>query len=530
MLHIKTTSGLWERFCDQIISFLKADIIEMLIEGEQVHGFRSPDTPALWIRDHSDMLRGGKYFEPDVQSAVNCFGRTQSSSGRIFDYVTIFPEKKPGERENWEKWVRVPVEADVEYRFVKAAFLAWQATGDHEWIKRLLPNLDRALQYLMTPPWRWDQQHQLIKRPYTIDTWDFDYTAGRAAWLNFQITDQTYWGIFHGDNSGFYESAQLLSKLHNLAGNHNTAERWGEIAASLRERANETLFNGRFYTHFFKLTPVTINGVNESEQLSLSTPMAVNRGLASHEMAVAIINEYQRRHQTANAFAPWFGIDPAFPDAIFGDDKLVAGAYINGGIFPLCGGELARAAFNHGFERYGYETLEQYRKMITETGATYLWYFPDGTPSTLETSTSPEATPTDGWGSSAMLYAFVEGLCGIEDLEHSYQHVRCSPRWLVAGEDETEVKVGYAASGATFGYRYKHNRSASMLRLHFTVQQAKIDLHALLPEKSRAVAVRWNDRPVPFENRKVENSSYVEAGGLVANHAEVEIQYSNRAE
>ncbi|MGH7491937.1 MAG: hypothetical protein ACREOO_06035 [bacterium] len=525
MLHVKTASGLWEKFCAQILNFLKADIIEMPIAGKQVRGFRSPDTPALWIRDHSDTLRGGKYFEPDVRSAVNCFAHTQSYQGRIFDYVTIFPEKKPGERENWEKWVRVPVEADVEYRFVKAAYLAWQATGDHEWISKLLPFLDRALQYMMTPPWRWDQQHQLVKRPYTIDTWDFDYTAGRTEWLNFQITEQTYWGIFHGDNSGFYEAAQMLATLHGLAGNHSNAERWREIAAGVRTRANAKLFNGRFYTHFYKLSPVTISGVDEDEQLSMSNPMAINRGLATHEIAVSILNEYQRRHQTSKAFVPWFGIDPAFPDGVFGDEKLVAGAYINGGIFPLCGGELARAAFDHGCERYGYETLERYRQMIAGSNETYLWYFPDGTPSSIETSTSPDAMPTDGWGSSAMLYAFVEGLCGLEDLEHSYQHVRCSPRWLVAGEDEVEVHVQYAASGAGFGYRYQHDRAVQLLRLHFEAPQTKVDLHALLPEKSQARAVRWNGKSVPFENHKIENSSYVDSTGRVAKRAEVEIQY-----
>ena len=125
LLHVETTSGHWTPFCRQILDFLQADTLDLMIDGTSVRGFRSPDTPALWIRDHSDILRGGKYIEPDVQSAVACFAGAQAASGRLFDYVTTFPEKKPCERENWEKWVRVPVEADVEYRFVKAAYLAW---------------------------------------------------------------------------------------------------------------------------------------------------------------------------------------------------------------------------------------------------------------------------------------------------------------------------------------------------------------------------------------------------------------------
>ncbi|HDL18946.1 MAG TPA: hypothetical protein ENH29_07815, partial [Bacteroidetes bacterium] len=362
MIDIKTSSGKWEKFTAQIEQFLAADTIELTVEGEKVHGYRSPDSPALWIRDHSDILRGGKYFAQDMKSAVEVFAQTQAANGRIFDFIITTPEKK--EAENWEKWVRVQVEADVEYRFVKAAFTAWQAAGDDEWLAGLLPNLEKALAYSMAHPWRWDEQYGLIKRPYTIDTWDFDYTAGRTKWLNFRITPDTFWGIFHGDNSGFYEAANLLAVMFRSVGESVRADYWSCVAEELRRRANQLLFNGRFYTHFYKLTPVKIDGVDEAEQLSLSTPMAINRGMATHEMAVAILQEYRQRKKNSSAFAEWFGIDPPFPDGIFGDEKLSGGAYINGGIFPLTGGELSRAAFEHGFEEYGLQTLEQYRTMI----------------------------------------------------------------------------------------------------------------------------------------------------------------------
>ena len=527
MLEVKTFSGVWENFCAQILAFLQANSIELMIDGDRVRGFRSPDSPALWIRDHSDMLRGGKYIEPDIQSAINCFASMQATNGRIFDHVCTNPGKNSGDRENWEKWVRVPVETDVEYRFVKAAYLAWQASGDRDWLKTLLPALDRALNYTQTHALRWDRQHNLVKRPYTIDTWDFDYTAGRADWLNFQITTDTFWGIFHGDNSGFYEAALLLAKMYTSAGNDQGASRWQETALGVRKRCNDLLFNGRFYVHFHKLTPVTIDGVDEKEQLSLSTPMAINRGLATHEMAVAILKEYQRRKRTTGAFAEWFGIDPPFPDGIFGDDKLTGGAYINGGIFPLVGGELSRAAFEHGFEQYGYQTLEQYRRMIADQGATYLWYFPNGDPSSEETSTSPEAMPTDGWGSSAMLYAFVEGLAGIEDLEHAFHKVRCSPRWISASEEEASVKVGYEASQATFGYQFYHLKGDSKIKLVLECENSHVTLNLLLPADCECTSLTWNGDNVKFEMKKVEDSPYVVTENNVLKRAEVEVSYAS---
>ncbi|MFQ5639295.1 MAG: hypothetical protein ACE5IR_15030 [bacterium] len=366
-----------------------------------------------------------------------------------------------------------------------------------------------------------------MKRPYTIDTWDFDYTAGQADWLNFQITDDTFWGLSHGDNSGVYEAARLLSQMFEIVGSEEEAEHWRETALGIQTRANDLLFNGRFYTHFYKLTPVTIQGCDEAEQLSLSNPMAINRGLATHDIAVAILREYQHRRENTNAFAEWFGIDPPFPDGIFGDEKLVGGAYINGGIFPLVGGELARAAFEHGFEEYGLQTLEQYRNLIAESNATYLWYFPDRTPCSKETSTSPEVSSTDGWGASAMLYAFVEGLCGIEDLGYSFKYVRCSPRWAVTEEAEAQVQVGYAASGASFGYEFRHVQEKAVITISFSQVRCNLDLHILLPPGCRASAARWNGETVPFQTSVVEQSCYIDITGVVAGRCEVEIEYEH---
>ena len=526
MLHVKTSSGELDIFCDQILGFLQKDIIELMVDGDRVRGFRSPDSPSLWIRDHSDMLRGGKYIETDIISAIDCFAKMQSKNGRIFDYVMTNPYRNSGERENWEKWVRVPVEADVEYRFVKAAYIAWQATGDEEWLINNLPALERALQYTYTHPTRWEPQYNLVKRPYTIDTWDFDYTAGRSEWLNFQITENTFWGIFHGDNSGFYEAALLLAKMYAIVGQDNHASRWQKIAVDLRERCNDLLFNGRFYAHFHKLKSVNIADVNEQEQLSLSNPMAINRGLATPKIAIAILEEYQRRKKNTPAFAEWFGIDPPFPDGIFGDEKLVGGAYINGGIFPLVGGELSRAAFEHGFEHYGYQVLQQYRKMIAETGETYLWYFPSGEPASEEKSTSPEASPTDGWGSSAMLYAFVEGLAGIEDLEHSFRKVRCSPRWIITNEENVKIKVEYSASNAWFGYQYTHHKENSIIKLVLEGKDSDVLLNLLLPLDSECTSLTWNGVNMEFEMKHVQNSPYVMTQNKVGKKAEVEISYA----
>jgi len=442
----------------------------------------------------------------------------------VFDYVTTFPEKPPCERENWTKYVRVPVEADVEYRFVKAAYLAWQASGDDEWMTVLLPGLERAMRYILTHPWYWDSVRGLVKRPYTIDTWDFAYTAGRHEWLQFQITDDTYWGYMHGDLSGYFEAFVLMSALHARFGDERIARYWERRAADLRAAMNETCWNGRFYTHFVKITPVTIDGVDEAAQLSLSNPMAINRGAADHGQAVSILREYQRRGAEGRVFAEWFSIDPPFPDGIFGDERLVRGAYVNGGIMPLVGGELARAAFEHGFEAYGAGILRKYHAMISAKDEAYLWYFPDGRPSSVETSTSPEAQPTDGWGSSAMAWALIEGLAGVVDCGRTLDAVRLSPRWAAAGVDEADVSVGYAASGASLEYRYQ--RRQDRITLEVTAAGSQVQWHVLLPEGRRAAQARCDGREVEVRTVTVERSPYADGACGIQGRARIEIDFT----
>jgi hypothetical protein len=520
---INTGDARIDALMPRIRGYLEHDVTEYNMFGRKVRGYRTPDAPSLWIRDYSDMMRAFKYWERDMKSIVDHFAETQTAGGWIFDYFTMTPEKIPCERENWAKYVRVPVEADVEYRFIKAIYLAWQATGDDTWMKSLLPHMEKALHYVLTDEWRWDKKTKLVKRGLSVDTWDFDYTAGRHHWLNFQLNEHTFWGIMHGDNSGYYESFVQMSRFYEHLKNRKRAQYWRKFAAAFRARANRICFNGRFYTHHVHLVPVTIEGVNENEQLSLSNPMDINRGMATHEMAVAIIKEYRKRAESTNAFAEWFSIDPPFPDGIYGDAKIVKGAYCNGGIMPLVGGELARAAFEHGSEEYGIQQLLKY-EALTRNGESYLWYFPDGRHATVETSTSPDALPTDGWGSAAMAYALIEGLAGVEDTQTLFRRVRIAPRWIAAGKEEAQVQCVYGASGASFTYSYDHNPSASCVDLELR-GNADVDLHVLLPPGRTGRSVRVNTKPVKFAKTLVEQSPYVDASFRLRKKAVVEITY-----
>jgi hypothetical protein len=505
-MYVKTGRPEFDNLIPLVKGFLEKDILDLVIDGQKIRGYRSPDSKAIWIRDYSDMIRAFRYFEKDLKCTIRHFVDTQSRNGRIFDYFTTYPDKLPCEKENWTKYVRVPVEADVEYRLIKAAWISWQATGDDEFIKEMLPCFERALSYIMNS-WYWDDEKFLVKRPYTIDTWDFAYTAGKHNWLQFQIDENTFWGYMHGDNSGYYEAFTFMSRWYSYFNDNNKAEAWRSKAEKIKESLNAVCWNGSFYSHFVKINPVTIDGVDEAYQLSLSNPININRGVTTSEMSRSILKEYQKRKAESGSFAEWFSIHPPFPDGIFGDEKLVAGAYCNGGIMPLVGGELAKAAFENGYEKYGADILKQYYDLISQKGETWLWYFPDGRHSSLETSTSPDATPTDGWGSGAMLYAFIEGMVGVQDKLKEFKSIRLSPRWEVVGVKEAEVMIEYPACGAYV--KYKYLSSFKTVKLEIEGNPENIDLELYLPENRKSISVNVTGADIKIADEQNPEDKYL---------------------
>jgi hypothetical protein len=189
---------------------------------------------------------------------------------------------------------------------------------------------------------------------------------------------------------------------------------------------------------------------------------------------------------------------------------------------PLVGGELAKAAFDHGFEDYGVDILTRYHALISEKQESYLWYFPDGTPASVEASTSPEAQPTDGWGSSAMLWALLSGLVGIEDLGKGFDTVKLSPKWSAAGVEEAEVRLEYAASGAAFGYAYRAGSGSLMM----TVEAPGSDLsfHLMLPPGATPKTVKVGEADTPFRISDVRESRYLDFSAVVRGEAEVRVE------
>ena len=481
-------------------------VSEYVIDGAKLRGYRSPDSDLIWLRDHVQQARGYRYFERDMTSALDAFRHFQHDNGSFDDFLANPP------------WGlirgRMDVEADVEYLYALGVYQAWQASGDDAWLRQSLPAAERGIAYSTSDPQRWEPTLRMIKRPLTVDTWDYeyggpDYTQDGKAIGRHRIDDRTIWGIMHGDNSGMAQSMNVLANAFAYLGDAGKAASYRARAADLTAQLNALCWNGSFYRHRLPLTAFRVPGVDEDKQLSLSNAFALNRGVLDTTQATAILNEYQyRRIANPAVFAEWYSIDPPFPPNSFGTGATwgdTPGTYTNGGVLPLVGGELARGAFRWGQPGYGFDILGRYRFMLERQGGGYLWYYPQGNPGI----SGKETVAHDGWGASAMLAALFEGAAGVVDEAVLLKQVTISPAWSADTRvTSADVTVRYPASFGYLSYHWQRQADSLSLTVTGTLEHGKARL--LLPEKADTPRrVQVDGVAVPVQVEELGKSRYV---------------------
>lgn len=440
---VRTGIPRYDQFIPAATTIMRGAILDLpAADGSVIHGYRSPDSPLLWLRDHVYQMRGARYFDADMTSTLAAFAQLQSADGSFPDYLARPPYT--------EVAYRTPVESDVEFLFIQGMYQAWQAGASADFVRTHLDGMRRAATYTLQSPLRWDPAKGLVRRPFTIDTWDFEVAPASAP--RHEIDGATRWGIFHGDNTGMAQSLRMLATLEEQVGDPNLAAVWRSIADGIIERLNALSWNGTFYRHFVFDQPYSIPGLDMEQQLSLSNAYALNRGVLDDAQSDAILDTYISRRRDG-VFAEWYSIDPPFPAGSFGlggRNGEQPGTYVNGGIMPMVGGELARGAFRMGRPTYGYAILDYYWLGMLSRGRSFLWYSPDGG----EGVGTPDTISTDGWGAATMLNAFVEGAVGVVDQGDNFRRVLVAPQWPAAGLTDAAATVRYAAGNGYVAYRW----------------------------------------------------------------------------
>jgi hypothetical protein len=328
-----------------------------------------------WVLDNYHTAKGMKYFSPVETEFIDLTRAAQREDGMIWSninsgqavdyYLTAYGPfgyvRKIGDR----YFVRQPAENHPEYVYVSSVYQAWKANGDDAWMRQCLDSAIRALDYCRNDPARWSGRFQLLKRVYTIDSWDFqveDAYTPDIGLTNTMLIDpvKSKFGVFFGDNVCYAAACEELSEMLEHSGRAAEGARLRERAAGIRQRLDALSWNGRFFTHFIDEDPSVRRelGVDERTQIAQGNAYSLNRGISA-EHAQAILGTYLDLSGRLPPGSPgeWYAIYPPFPRGFGREDELWQ--YMNGGVGGHVAGELARGAFEFGREAYARSILDR---------------------------------------------------------------------------------------------------------------------------------------------------------------------------
>ena len=342
-----------------------------------------------WGLDHYHTMKGMQYFSPIGAEWVDLSAEFQDKSGFIYSFIATDKMYSPFhfklgygplgffnmiDEENQVYLCRQPVENHCEYIHVNTVYLAWQASGDTTWMKSLLPSCAKALDYSVTDRLRYSKKYGLLKRVYTIDSWDFQAIDKYLPELGLNSSmlldaDKSKFGVFYGDNHGYILACEELSKMYGIVGDKTNADKYARRAADMRERLDDLSWNGRFFTHFIEEDPTVVRdfGVDEKSQISQSNCYAINRNLTP-EQNKAIIESYLQLKESLPKGSPgeWYAIYPPFERGFGRHNKKWQ--YMNGGVAGHAAGELAQGAYECGYEEYATDILTRLYDLGMELG------------------------------------------------------------------------------------------------------------------------------------------------------------------
>jgi hypothetical protein len=372
-----TISDMFDLFYKGMLVYNPDGVEDVTWNGRTYHYFVN------WVLDNANTSKGMQYFSPYSRDLVDLLRENQKPDGMIWSFVqpdhgdyhyyeTAYSYLGYFNRGNGAWFVRQPAENHVEYNYVNMMYLHWKASGDNEWMNRNLECAMRALDYCVTDSLKWSKRFQLLKRPYCIDSWDFQvddkYTPeAPLSPTMVVIPGKTKFGIFFGDNTGYYDACNQLAEMLESAGHKDKAEIYRIRGKEILDRIIKLTWNGKFFTHFIDEDPSVKRdlGVDEKSQIAQGNMYSVNRGL-THDINIAIINTYidLKKQLPAGSPGEWYAIYPPFEKGFGQHDAKWQ--YMNGGVAPHAAAELARGAFENGYEDYASEILLKLHKLGRE--------------------------------------------------------------------------------------------------------------------------------------------------------------------
>lgn len=362
----------------ELFNMLKSGLVAE--NGKDYFEFKKNDSTykcyVPWDLDNSNVMNGNQYFLPYGNGLTDLLRETQRKDGMIWSFAahnnegsnpdyfeTAYKSLGFFKKEKDIFLVRQPVDNHSDYCYVNMLYKHWKASGNTGWMKKTLASAALALDYCFTDSIRWSKRFQLLKRPYCIDSWDFqvddEYTpAAPVSPTMVVVPGKTKYGVFFGDNTGYYEACNQLADMYAYVNEKEKATIYRKRGAAILEKLIALSWNGKYFTHFIDEDSAVLRqlGVDEKSQIAQGNMYSLNRGLPP-AINKAIINTYLLLKENLPPGSPgeWYAIYPPFQKG-FGTHNEIW-QYMNGGIAGHAIGELARGAYENGYENYGSDIL-----------------------------------------------------------------------------------------------------------------------------------------------------------------------------
>jgi hypothetical protein len=188
------------------------------------------------------------------------------------------------------------------------------------------------------------------------------------------VPGKTKYGVFFGDNTGYFEACNQVAEMYDSTGQESKATIYRKRGADVLKNLMKLSWNGNFFTHFIDEDPTVKRklGVDEKTQIAQGNMYSINRGLP-HRVNTAIIKTYQQLKNNLPVGSPgeWYAIYPPFEKGFELHNRKWQ--YMNGGIAGHAIGELARGAYETGYENYGSDILARLLS-LGKKYSTKIWF------------------------------------------------------------------------------------------------------------------------------------------------------------
>jgi Mannosylglycerate hydrolase MGH1-like glycoside hydrolase domain len=473
----------------------------------RVQGFRAgAGYPQLWVRDGAGLAPLSRYLYPRgyLTSWLEEMLAHQQPDGSLYDWIAagrveLFNQWAPHARELFQSGPlaisadKNTTEADQETSAVDAAFRAWRATGDNNWLKRsilgssVIERCASAVRYLTHE--RYDTRLGLVTSAFTADWGDVSLAYGDQRAIYLDDATPLVAGLY--TNSLVARAMAQLGDMYAAIGNATRASEWRAQADLMRRKINRHFWQADL--GFYRMNLVLrgsprVPPVGETDGILAlgGNSMALLAGIPSDAQARRLFDVAESRRLRFGLTTVSGVLLPPFPDGVFLHPALAREwQYQNGGQWDWFGGRFVLAEYERGYSRRATAHLAAIAQRVVAAHGAHEWHTREG---------DPKGSGRYSASAAALAEAVYEGLFGVK-------LVRGVLSLDIRLLDRTgRIELRQPATTTRVAYRYRFDPRTRRINLDAETNARLGRVRLVLPPGLRAREVLRAGRAIRFNS------------------------------